>query len=131
MSCPDAIGRLIEKVVKLQNGKEEKMFNESITDEELYILKPTANTANDHLCEIIGENDECCCLEKTNQDRTAVLIATISICPECNKELEHEGGCVICRNCGFSKCGIKDGAFSSHLSSMLIRKGKKCRFRLI
>lgn len=26
-------------------------------------------------------------------------------CPECHKEVEHEGGCMVCRNCGFSKCG--------------------------
>jgi ribonucleoside-diphosphate reductase alpha chain len=26
-------------------------------------------------------------------------------CPECGSKLEHEGGCVICRNCGYSKCG--------------------------
>ena len=27
-----------------------------------------------------------------------------STCPECGDELAHEGGCVICKNCGFSKC---------------------------
>ncbi|MGI6029189.1 MAG: vitamin B12-dependent ribonucleotide reductase [Candidatus Heteroscillospira sp.] len=26
-------------------------------------------------------------------------------CPECGSKLEHEGGCVTCRNCGYSKCG--------------------------
>lgn len=26
-------------------------------------------------------------------------------CPECNERLEHEGGCVICKACGYSKCG--------------------------
>ncbi|MCI2105375.1 MAG: vitamin B12-dependent ribonucleotide reductase [Intestinimonas sp.] len=26
-------------------------------------------------------------------------------CPECGSLLEHEGGCVTCRNCGYSKCG--------------------------
>ena len=25
-------------------------------------------------------------------------------CPECGMEMEHEGGCVICRSCGYSKC---------------------------
>ena len=28
-----------------------------------------------------------------------------SLCPECGGALEHEGGCVICRMCGYSKCG--------------------------
>ncbi len=27
------------------------------------------------------------------------------LCPECGKPVEHEGGCMICRNCGYSKCG--------------------------
>ena len=26
-------------------------------------------------------------------------------CPECGSPIEHESGCVVCRNCGFSKCG--------------------------
>jgi ribonucleoside-diphosphate reductase alpha chain len=26
-------------------------------------------------------------------------------CPECQSPLEHEGGCVICRDCGYSRCG--------------------------
>lgn len=26
------------------------------------------------------------------------------VCPDCGMELEHEGGCVVCRNCGYSKC---------------------------
>ena len=26
-------------------------------------------------------------------------------CPECGEPVEHEGGCVVCRNCGYSKCG--------------------------
>ena len=58
LSCPDAIGRVIEKVMKLKNG--------------------------DHV-----EN---------------MSVTSMNICPECGKMLEHEGGCVICRNCGFSKC---------------------------
>lgn len=26
-------------------------------------------------------------------------------CPECGAAAEHEGGCVVCRQCGYSKCG--------------------------
>ncbi len=29
----------------------------------------------------------------------------IKFCPECGAKIEHEGGCVTCRNCGYSKCG--------------------------
>ena len=61
LSCPDAIGRVIEKVMKLQNGEKVEVDNS--------------------------------CIVSTNA------------CPECGKMLEYESGCVICRNCGFSKCG--------------------------
>lgn len=26
-------------------------------------------------------------------------------CPECNSKIEYESGCVVCRTCGYSKCG--------------------------
>lgn len=26
------------------------------------------------------------------------------VCPECGAILAHEGGCVICYNCGWSEC---------------------------
>jgi ribonucleoside-diphosphate reductase alpha chain len=26
-------------------------------------------------------------------------------CPDCGSPIEHEGGCVVCRSCGYSKCG--------------------------
>jgi len=29
----------------------------------------------------------------------------IGRCPECGGAVEHEGGCAVCHNCGFTKCG--------------------------
>jgi ribonucleoside-diphosphate reductase alpha chain len=29
----------------------------------------------------------------------------IGACPECGGSVEHEGGCAVCHNCGFTKCG--------------------------
>jgi ribonucleoside-diphosphate reductase alpha chain len=31
-------------------------------------------------------------------------VMLIGACPECGGAVEHEGGCAVCRNCGFTKC---------------------------
>ncbi len=32
-------------------------------------------------------------------------VMLMGACPECGGSVEHEGGCVVCHNCGFTKCG--------------------------
>ncbi|MCL4536331.1 MAG: hypothetical protein M1610_01890, partial [Nitrospirae bacterium] len=32
-------------------------------------------------------------------------VMQIGACPECGGTVEHEGGCAVCHNCGFTKCG--------------------------
>jgi len=76
MSCPDAIGRVIEKVMKLQNGNSR--------DDELAILNSLAEIEDE-----VG----------------STLNNSEKFCPECGKPVEHEGGCIVCKNCGYSKCG--------------------------
>jgi ribonucleoside-diphosphate reductase alpha chain len=44
-------------------------------------------------------------LEATGAAGTPEAIQAPSRCPECGSGVEHEGGCVICRQCGYSKCG--------------------------
>jgi len=60
LSCPDAIGRVLERVVELRGGETET-------------AAPNGSGAGK--------------------------------CPECASQMEHEGGCVVCRSCGYSKCG--------------------------
>jgi len=75
LSCPDAIGRTLEKVYKMiQAG----------TATPVNTVAETAPTAP-----VMGPR-------KPEVD---------SPCPECGAAMEHEGGCVICRACGYSKCG--------------------------
>lgn len=57
LSCPDAIGRVLEKALSAFKGER---------------AEPTREAA--------------------------------SACPECGSGIEYEGGCVICRGCGYSKC---------------------------
>lgn len=112
MSCPDAIGRLIEKVLKLQNGNGNGngVHIEDYHAEEIKGIsaqnapRPTAKCDTD--CSACTMQEICTNPEKdVPEDEYESNAAKITKCPECGKEVEHEGGCVICRHCGFSKCG--------------------------
>jgi len=48
---------------------------------------------------LIAENQ--CGLLKDSIDKDHKL----KTCPDCGSKLEYEGGCVVCRGCGFSRCG--------------------------
>ena len=71
LSCPDAIGRLIEKVDRMNHNE----IPEEVAD------------------------------ETTETEITMTVSGGAAVCPDCGQMVEHEGGCVICRNCGYSKCG--------------------------
>ena len=103
LSCPDAIGRVIEKVMKLQNGKDDdiSLFNDAADAEAGKVMHPVIKSSID--CSDYAIKDA-----YTVQDTgeaEGLRLFTITICPDCGKNVEHEGGCVVCKNCGFSKCG--------------------------
>ena len=77
-SCPDAIAKVIQKVMKLN--------------------KEAADKNKEFAKEIILPIDSA-----ISQDGR--LAPNENSCPECSGKIEHEGGCVICRQCGYSKCG--------------------------
>jgi ribonucleoside-diphosphate reductase alpha chain len=39
------------------------------------------------------------------QPQLSLVEVAQGACPDCGGSIEHEGGCVVCRLCGFSKCG--------------------------
>jgi ribonucleoside-diphosphate reductase alpha chain len=140
LSCPDAIGRLIEKVLKLQNGNgngngnglsngsgsdngngnasskgsengtvnrdgsgnSNSAIGKSQNDVNFsFIPKPTANCESQ--CSECSMKDTCNNNTEVSDDGRE--LSRMAYCPECGKKVEHEGGCVVCRNCGYSKCG--------------------------
>jgi len=36
---------------------------------------------------------------------SSTLDNMVGACPDCGSTVEHEGGCIVCRFCGFSRCG--------------------------
>ena len=82
LSCPDAIGRVLEKVKEINGYAGAK----GETEKSKQRMKTGITPAK----------------QKEKIQRPAVYADT---CPECGSLLEHEGGCVVCRFCGYSKCG--------------------------
>ncbi len=78
-SCPDAIAKTIEKVYRQQVA--------------LGKWAEPARREHAPAAPVSAEGVE------------TVVAGRMKFCPECGARLEHEGGCVICRNCGYSKCG--------------------------
>lgn len=83
LSCPDAIGRAIQRSI----GLNDQLNGNSHEATEAYIKR------------YVEENPEMAC------SYDGMMKPKGTSCPECGHKLEHEGGCVICRSCGYSKCG--------------------------
>lgn len=43
--------------------------------------------------------------EITTEEQSYDNVNTTAVCPECGEPLDHEGGCDICKSCGYSHCG--------------------------
>ncbi len=78
-SCPDAIAKVIKKVYEMQKSGTPII--------PLPEKKAEKKPATPPIAESTGASK------------------AIKHCPECGSVLEHEGGCIVCRNCGYSKCG--------------------------
>ncbi|MEF9865165.1 MAG: vitamin B12-dependent ribonucleotide reductase [Oscillospiraceae bacterium] len=85
-SCPDAIAKVIAKVDKFIKD------NGGASDAALSPEPKTKKLPSPQI-------------NAPTQQRVSAVAADIHVCPECGAGVEHEGGCVICRSCGFSKCG--------------------------
>ena len=82
LSCPDAIARALEDFAA---GREDGDLDlEEILHNSEVLKEKTARP------------DDKSGFNPLQSDRT---------CPECEGQLESDGGCVVCRSCGWSKCG--------------------------
>ncbi|MCL1964461.1 MAG: vitamin B12-dependent ribonucleotide reductase [Firmicutes bacterium] len=90
LSCPDAIGRVLEKVVSAREGQAVPLIDaEALKPDREQVKKKNGCISNCSLC----------------AERAICAKGSESLCPECGALVEFEGGCMMCRACGYSKCG--------------------------
>ena len=92
LSTPDAIGKALESYLKeigTQNKNDFPKFIDKTNeiDDELD-LKKTKFTM----------------IEPSPENTPNYNPKTMTTCPDCGSNIQHEGGCVTCVSCGFSKC---------------------------
>lgn len=75
LSCPDILSKTLADFVNQKNN------NDKDKDKEIPVK-----------------------IEKKIIEDVKEETTPFSICPECGEKLNHNGGCVSCTNCGFSKC---------------------------
>ena len=89
-SCPDAIAKAIEKVMKTSKSAQLPPCPQPAAapaPRPAKVVPPMGPRGN------------------LDPDMTPAEAKLAKFCPECGAPLEHEGGCVTCRDCGYSKCG--------------------------
>ena len=89
LSTPDAIGKALDDYLS-ENEQPNSNNVKSAEDDELRkntITMATSEEAN-----------------KNQNNVTDFTFKNITTCPDCGSSVMHEGGCVTCPGCGFSKC---------------------------
>jgi ribonucleoside-diphosphate reductase alpha chain len=89
LSCPDAISRVMEKVLRLKENNRKPEGAKQQPDQKQ--SQPAQQQAQQQPEKV----DE----EEHNHPQF------LSLCPECNDPIEIIGRCFSCRSCGYSKCG--------------------------
>ena len=94
-SCPDAIARVLMKV------------SQYIGDGADYTTPEAQERLKAAQAAPVPQNGDVAFTAQAPVENTAAQTdaGEIHVCPECGGKVEHEGGCVICRGCGFSRCG--------------------------
>ncbi|MDO8535565.1 MAG: vitamin B12-dependent ribonucleotide reductase [Candidatus Omnitrophota bacterium] len=86
-SCSDAIARAIEQ--RAQDAKNKKSTNNTTATSETIAESPQPDASGGG--------------SKTGTMKKAGNI--VGVCPDCGGALWHIEGCMVCKSCGYSKCG--------------------------
>ena len=100
LSCADAVAKALYKYVHNEAGARPVIKEEKKSEEIEALEKKVAKATPDEIQKVTESLSE----SPANSGKSPDTFF-IAVCPECGSTaLEFEGGCVTCRNCGWSKC---------------------------
>ncbi len=97
LSCPDAIGRVLARVEALKDGTFQPVAEASADEAEDHPDAPDNGCSSN--CSLCTMKESC------NNPHTSAREEVSDPCPECGAPAQHDSGCIVCRSCGYSKCG--------------------------
>ena len=101
--CPMAIGNaLVEMYNEMQSELDDKEDDIPITPRKLNKASKTIAENFDKATEMV--NKVMGKLAQMAKDSGNVYNAPTEVCPECGEPVMFEGGCKICKSCGWTKC---------------------------
>lgn len=121
-SVPDAVAKILKRHIDEQK-QQIKMFEEEVKQETVQIenqnvpvkeleseikfevkyeeSKPTLQMVNEKSSSVTVITEESSESKYTKQNDFGDMLD----CPDCGSDLEYAEGCILCRACGYSKCG--------------------------
>lgn len=101
--CPMAIGNaLVEMYNEMQNELDDKEDDIPITSRKLNKASKTIAENFDKATEAINKVADK--IAQMAKDSGNVYNVPTEVCPECGEPVMFEGGCKICKSCGWTKC---------------------------
>ena len=87
LSTPDAIGKALEEHMSEFNN------NQAATEQTFGMVESEDNSEDARTADF-----------NMVEPSKGSSSKTMTTCPECGLTISHEGGCLLCHNCGYSKC---------------------------
>ena len=101
--CPMAIGNaLVEMYNEMQSELDDKEDDIPVTSRKINKASKTIAENFDKATEVFNKVVDK--LAQMAKDSGSVYNAPTEVCPECGEPVMFEGGCKICKSCGWTKC---------------------------